>query len=284
MGCNGRAGRTIAHVVIPTRPVDASVLDALTKASYELAGVAPPRPRLAVVGARAALRELRCAVVPILAAARERGYAIVSGGAIGIDAEVHERALELAIPQLAVLPCGPDRVYPPHHLELVRRIVAAPHSGVLFAQPHGTVPSRAMFVSRNAVVVGLVDAVLVVQADLRSGSATTGTLALRKQLPTAAIIGTNGCADLIARGATSLAWAETEPDRFAERVGAWLDGKRANPEWPDSLARLRDALAKAGPKGATLDELGGPAMATMLWQAAALGLVGETTAGRWVAH
>jgi DNA processing protein len=270
--------------VIPTRTVDATALDARTKASYELAGVAPPRPRLAVVGARAALRELRCAVVPILEVARTRGYAIVSGGAIGIDAEVHERALDLAVPQLAVLPCGPDRVYPAHHEELVRRIVAAPRSGALFAQPHGTIPSRAMFVSRNAVVVGLVDAVLVVQADLRSGSATTGALALRKRLPTAAIIGTNGCADLIARGATPLVWAESEPDRFAAKVGAWLDGETVSTPWPESLGRLRDALANAGPKGATLDELGGPSMATMLWQAAALGLVGETTAGRWVAQ
>jgi len=266
--------------------VDAALLDARTstRTSYELAGVAPPRPRLAVVGARAALRELRCAVVPILAAACERGYAIVSGGAIGIDAEVHERALALAIPQLAVLPCGPDRVYPPHHGELVRRIAAAPHSGALFAQPYGTVPTRAMFVSRNAVVVGLVDAVLVVQADLRSGSATTGSLALRKHLPTAAIVGTNGCAELVARGATPLSFHEADVDAFRDRVRGWLDGELVSTPWPASLARLRDALANAGPRGATLDELGGPAMATMLWQATALGLVGETTAGRYVAH
>ena len=270
--------------MIPTRPVDDIALDGRTKGSYELAGVVPPRPRLAIVGARAALRELRCAVAPIVRVARERGMAVVSGGSMGIDAEVHERALELAVPQLAVLPCGSDRVYPAHHEDLMRHIAAAPQSGVVFAQPHGTMPSRAMFVSRNAVVVGLVDAVLVVQADLRSGSATTGTLALRKRLPTAAVIGTNGCADLIARGATALAWAEAEPDAFAARVSGWLDGRTVSTPWPESLARLRDALADAGPKGATLDELGGPAMATMLWQAAALGLVGETTSGRWVAQ
>jgi predicted Rossmann fold nucleotide-binding protein DprA/Smf involved in DNA uptake len=268
--------------VIPTRPVDTTVLDARTKATHDVAGAVPPRPRLAVVGARAALRELRCAVVPILLAARERGYAAVSGGAMGIDAEVHARALELAMPQLAVLPCGSDRVYPPHHEELVRRVAAAADSGVVFAQPHGTEPTRAMFVSRNAVIVGLVDAVIVVQAQIRSGSATTGSLALRKRLPTGAIVGTPGCADLIARGATALQWNEHEPAVFTERVGAWLDGRATGVCWPESLARLRDAFTRAGGKGMTLDELGGPAMATLLWQAQALGLVGETTPGRFV--
>ncbi|HET6586019.1 MAG TPA: hypothetical protein VFG69_21325, partial [Nannocystaceae bacterium] len=101
---------------------------------------------------------------------------------------------------------------------------------------------------------------------------------------TAAIVGTNGCADLVARGAAPLSWNEAEPERFTERVDAWLQGRAAPTAWPESLARLRDALARAGPKGATLDELGGPTMATMLWQALALGLAGETTPGRWVAH
>jgi DNA processing protein len=269
--------------VIPTRTVRSAELDACIRGSWSLAGDVPPRPRLAVVGARAALRELRCAVGPILAAARERGFAVVSGGAMGIDAEVHVQALARGMPQLAVLPGGPDRVYPPHHDELVQRIAAAPGSGVVFAQPAGTVPTRAMFVSRNAIVVGLVDAVLVVQADLRSGSTTTGTLALRKQLPTAAIVGTRGCADLVTRGAQPLAWREAAPDTFARDVDAWLAGERTRAApWPDSLGRLRDAFARTGDRGATLDELGGPPMATMLWQAAALGLVGETTPGRWV--
>lgn len=270
--------------VIPTRLVDATILDARTTSTHDLAGSVPPRPRLAVVGSRAALRELRCAVTPILLAARERGYSAVSGGAMGIDAEVHARALELAIPQLAVLPCGSDRVYPPHHEALVQQIAAAPGSGVVFAQPHGTEPTRAMFVSRNAVIIGLVDAVIVVQAEIRSGSATTGTLALRKRLPTAAIVGTPGCADLVARGATALPWDERDPTTFEARVGAFLDGRPVAVAWPESLARLRDVFARAEGRALALDELGGPAAATMLWQAQALGLVGETTPGRFVAH
>jgi len=268
--------------VIPTRPCGPAELDARVK-PLEVAGVVPPRPRLAVVGSRAALRALASAVAPILRAAAGQGFAVVSGGALGIDAQVHRGALASGHPQIAVLPCGPDRIYPADHEALVRDIAAAPHSAVVFAQPSGKQPSRGMFVSRNAVVVALVDAVLVVQAEVRSGSATTGTLALRKALPTAAIVGTNGCADLVARGATALGWDEAAPDRLIASVEAWLRGEPETVAWPASLERLRTALSSAGPKGATLDELGGPAMAVMLWQAEALGLVGETTPGRWIA-
>lgn len=269
--------------MIPTRPAGPADLDARLRGPLELAGAVPPRPRLAVVGSRAALRALACAVDPVVDAAAEQGHAIVSGGALGIDARVHRAALERRRPQLAVLPCGPDRIYPADHEALVREIAAAPDSGVVFAQPHGKPPSRAMFVSRNAVVVALVDAVLVVQADVRSGSATTGTLALRRGVPTAAIVGSSGCADLIAHGATPLAWDDAAPDALVRAVAAWLRGEPECVAWPASLERLRAAIVGAGASGATLDELGGPAMATMLWQAEALGLVGETTPGRWIA-
>jgi DNA processing protein len=279
-----RSAHAVDCEAVRTRRVAASELGTPEQGVYDVAGVVPGRPRLAVVGARAAVRELRCSVAPIVEVAKARRWAIVSGGAMGIDAEVHACALAQGVPQIAVLPCGCDRVYPPHHAELVERIAAAPESAVLFAHPHGTTPTRAMFVSRNAIVVALVDAVLVVQAELRSGSATTGVLALRKRVPTAAIGGTPGCADLVARGAAPLTWREAEPDRFAAHVSAWLAGERTSVAWPDSLARLRDAFARAGPRGATLDELGGPAMATMLWQAAALGLVDEAAPGRWIAH
>src|SRR5690606_36882108 len=58
-----------------------------------LAGTMPPRPRLAIVGSRAAVATLRAAVPPIVAAARELGWSICSGGALGIDGDAHRAAL-----------------------------------------------------------------------------------------------------------------------------------------------------------------------------------------------
>jgi predicted Rossmann fold nucleotide-binding protein DprA/Smf involved in DNA uptake len=132
------------------------------KHPFHLVGELPPPPRLAVVGSRAAHRSFRDAVEPMVHAAGQCGWSIVSGGAIGIDGDAHAAALTAGVPQLVVLPCGSDRAYPPQHAGLFQEIAAAPRSGVLYAHPPGTVPTKGMFASRNAVMVALCDAVAIV--------------------------------------------------------------------------------------------------------------------------
>lgn len=258
-----------------TRPIAGTELGCA--GAFELAGTLPPGPRLAIVGARASLHALTARVPGLVAAAHARGFAIVSGGAIGVDAAVHRAALEHGAPQLAVLPCGPDRVYPPVHAELFAAIAEQPHSGLLFSRPRGSTPTRATFVSRNAIVIALVDACLVVQAELRSGSATTGQLALRAKKKLAAVPGTRGCAALIGAGAR--AFAIDDDDALA----AWLEGRASERAWPPHLVELRERMRAAGSTGATLDQLGGPLAAIVLFEAEALGLVAEPSPGRWVA-
>ncbi len=265
---------------------------------YELVGPLPPRPRLAIVGSRAAHRRTMRALGPIVAAAAERGWALVSGGALGIDGAVHQAALARDLAQLAVLPCGRDRLYPPNHGELFASMAASERAALLFAHPPGTEPTRGMFASRNAIVVDLADAVLVAEAGLRSGSATTGRLALRKRVPLAALAGTPGCGALIGAGARPLPSAPEadDPDALAklvEAVGVWLDvlggqvdeaEAAAGPAWPERLAWLHTALREAGPNGLSIDALPDPGRAALaLCEAELLGLVCEAAAGRWVA-
>ncbi|HWB81060.1 MAG TPA: DNA-processing protein DprA [Nannocystaceae bacterium] len=258
-----------------TRPIGRAELG--FRGAFELAGTLPAGPRLAIVGARASLHALTARVPGLVAAAHARGFTIVSGGAIGVDAAVHRAALAQDVPQLAVLPCGPDRVYPSVHAELFAAIAARANSGLLFARPRGATPTRATFVSRNAIVIALVDACVVLQAELRSGSETTGKLALRANKQLAAVPGTRGCAALIGAGAH--AFAIDDDDALA----AWLDGRARARAWPPHLAELRERLRAAGGAGATLDQLGGPLAAIVLFEAEALGLVAEPSPGRWVA-
>lgn len=250
----------------------------------ELVGQLPPRPRLAVVGSRAAHARYVKTLDRVIAGAQARGWSLVSGGALGIDAGAHRAALRLGCPQVAVLPCGRDRVYPGQHVELFAAIHEQPHSGLIFAQPVGTEPCRAMFASRNRIVVGLADAVLIVEASLRSGSLGTGRLAQRAGLPLAAFAGTPGCGTLIAEGALALPEPPSEPDDLAARLDAWLRGEPAQlaSRWPESLIWLRDAL-QAGPSGGTMIEQLGDPLAGMvaLCEAELLGLVGEVGPGRW---
>lgn len=259
--------------------VPAAALGLSGERSWLLHGELPPAPRLAIVGSRAASRSLLVGVPDAVAAAGAHGHALVSGGARGVDAAVHRAALAEGVPQLAILPCGPDALYPPEHASLFAAIAAAPGSGLLFAQPPGAGRSRGMFSSRNALVVAAASALLVVEAQLRSGSWGTGQQALRRRVPTAAIAASSGCAALIAAGARALS--------AGAEVGPWLDELAAGTPaparaWPRELSWLADALADAGPRGLGLDELDDPATACAALLAAELaGLIVESPPGRY---
>jgi DNA processing protein len=248
----------------------------------EIAGRCPPAPRVAVIGARAALRALVELVPAVVAGARRAGHAVVSGGALGVDAAVHRAALEQGVPQIAVLPLGSDRLYPPAHAELFAAIAAADGSAVVFPRPRGATPSRAAFASRNAVVVALARAVCVVQAEVPSGSLATARLALRRGRPVAVLAGSPAAAVLGAAGARVLR------GDLADATAAWLEG-RDDPatdvhRWPLHLQPLRVAVLAAGSRGATLDQLPDPLLAVaLLGEAEALGLVTEVAPGRFAA-
>ncbi len=268
-----------------TMTVPAAALGLPGDRCWLLLGELPPAPRLAVVGSRAASRALLAGVPGVVAAAGARGHALVSGGARGVDGAVHRAALAAGLPQLAILPCGPDALYPPEHASLFAAIAAAPGSGLLFARPPGSGRSRGMFASRNALVVAAASALLVVEAQLRSGSWGTGLQALHRKVPTAAIAASSGCAALIAAGARGL---PAEADGAA--LGAWLDDLSAgrpapSPVWPPELAWLAAALAAAGPRGLALDDLDEPGTGcAALLTAELAGLVVESPPGRYHAR
>lgn len=264
-----------------TTPCPASALGLADLRTRPLAGVVPPAPRLALVGSRAADRRVLAAIPAIVAAASSRGYSLVSGGARGVDRAVHAAALAQGAPQLAVLPCGPDCIYPPEHVDLFTAIAAAPGSGVLFALDPGTTPARGVFASRNALVLDLSAAAIVAQARPRSGSWGTGRLALKRRTRTAALASSPGCADLIAHGAAAL---ELTDDLAAirEAVDTWLSGQPIRRTWPPDLEWLRDALRAAGPRGLGVDDLPDPSAAcTALLTAELRGLVAESLPGRY---
>lgn len=289
----GRSGAvdklSVSPQRLPTTCLDPNEHRLGARDHLELAGALPPRPRLAIVGSRAAHARYLATIELVVARAHASGWSIVSGGALGIDAGAHRAALRQGCPQLAVLPCGPDRVYPPQHASLFAALLEQPHSGLIFAHPSGTASRRAMFASRNRLVVALADAVLVVEAALRSGSLGTGRLARKAALPLAAFAGSAGCGTLIAEGALALPepLVRAEPlalDELATRVDAWLAGEPPTlaSRWPAALAWLHDTLAAGPATGTTLDRLGPPDRAMIaLVEAELLGLVCEVSPGRW---
>lgn len=263
------------------QPIDARALGLPARRQLALAGVVPPAPRLAIVGSRAAHRDRIVGVDAAVAVAKMHGLAIVSGGALGIDAAAHRAALAHGVPQLAVLPCGPDLPYPAQHLPLFEAIVGA-GGGVLFGRPRGAPPNRGVFASRNAIVVALAERVLLAQAATPSGSLSTARKTLAAGKPLAVFGGQPTATALARRGATRITFPAPVAALKAE-LEAWLWGQsQAAPAWPAALERLQAAITVAGAHGLSIDGLT-PRMLVLLLQAEAQGLVAEQTPGRYVA-
>jgi DNA processing protein len=183
----------------------------------------PERPRLHVVGRRAAIGELdREAVVTIVGARQASGYGlrvaerlgrdlavagvtVVSGMARGIDTAAHRGALLGGGITVAVLAGGPDIVYPPMNRDLYRRILRS--GAVLSEHPPGTRTRKHQFPARNRIMAALGRVVVIVEAAQPSGSLITADLAAKLGRTVGAVPGhlgirvAEGTNDLIKEGA-----------------------------------------------------------------------------------
>lgn len=156
-------------------------------------------PALAIVGARAATAvgmERAHAIGKHLASA---GVHVVSGGALGIDAAAHRGALAGGGTTTIVLGSGVDVLYPERHAPLFEEALAR-GGAIVSMLPDGTQPRRGTFLARNPLISALADAVVVVEADLRSGSLATARAAKRQGRIVAAWPGSRGCDYLIGEG------------------------------------------------------------------------------------
>lgn len=139
-------------------------------------GELPTGHAVALVGARRATgygREVAEYLARELAAA---GVAVISGMARGVDAAAHRGALAGGGPTVAVWGAGPDNVYPPEHAGLADEIAA--HGCLLTEYAPGARPLAHHFPERNRIIAGLAEAIVVVEANERSGALITARLAL----------------------------------------------------------------------------------------------------------
>lgn len=148
-------------------------------AVLRIRGELPPlgTPCVAVVGSRRATSYgLRMAAM-ITSGLVDRGCCVISGGARGIDAEVHRTALRLGGRTVCVLGSGLAEPYPPEHSGLFDRIVS--NRGAVVSQfRNRQQPRPGLFPRRNRVISGMSHAVVVVEARRRSGALITARLAV----------------------------------------------------------------------------------------------------------
>ncbi len=192
------------------------------------------RPRVAIVGSRAATPEAAAFTRELARGLAAQGVVIVSGGAAGIDTAAHEGALDACGETWAVLPTGPGELFPKENEALFARIAAGP-GALLYPFPAGTRAMRHNFLRRNGILVTLADVVVVVQASIQSGARNAAKWARDADKPLFVVPGSPwntafaGCLEEIRLGARVLAG----PDPICE-----------------TLARLRGPLQRElFPKG-----------------------------------
>jgi len=133
----------------------------------------------AMVGSRAASWEGMRTTRRIAKALSQAGIVIISGLAYGIDTASHEGCLEGESPTVAVMGCGLDQIYPEGNENLRSRILEK--NGLLLSEyAPGEKPLGWHFPVRNRIISGLSDAVILMEAKIRSGSMHTVQHALEQ--------------------------------------------------------------------------------------------------------
>ena len=170
-------------------------------------GTCPGAPkRAAIVGARGCSGYGEHYTREFAEALAAAGVDIISGMAKGIDGTGQRAALNAGGKSYAVLGSGVDVCYPRDHIGLYMDIIE--HGGGILSEfPPGTPPLAMNFPMRNRIISGLSDAVLVMEARLRSGSLITADMALEQGKDVYALPGSldsplsAGCNQLIQQGA-----------------------------------------------------------------------------------
>lgn len=183
------------------------------------------RPALAVVGSRKATAYGISCVQELIPSLARAGVNLVSGGAVGIDAAVHQKTLDNDGVTTVVLGSGLLQMYPYAHKNLFASIVA--NGGTIitpFAMRQR--PERGSFPARNRIIAGLAGACLVIEASAKSGALITASYALDANRTVCAVPGpifsetSQGCHDLLRRGAVLI----TSALDLAKELGCGVDG------------------------------------------------------------
>jgi DNA processing protein len=201
-------------------------------------------PQLSMVGSRNPTAQGRDTAFAFAEYLAQRGLAITSGMAEGIDTAAHRGALAAQGLTIAVLGTGLDITYPRNNADLERQIE---ERGALVSEfPLGTPPRRGNFPQRNRIIAGLSLGTLVVEAARRSGSLITARFAGEQGREVFAIPGSihnplsRGCHQLIRQGAKL---TETADDILSElNFSAFFAGASAAVAPAESAANLEPGM------------------------------------------
>ncbi len=167
------------------------------------------QPMVAIVGTRKPTPYGVAQTEKIAKDLAKNGVIIVSGLALGTDAIAHKAALGAGGKCLGVLPSGVDKPYPATNRPLAEKLLE--QGGALISEyPSGHRPYKVDFLTRNRIVAGISDAVIITEAAAQSGTISTANRAHKMGIPVLAVPGnltspmSEGCNRLISEGEARL--------------------------------------------------------------------------------
>lgn len=177
-------------------------------------------PAIAVVGTRKITGYGRVVTEQFTKVLVSAGLTIVSGLALGVDAQAHATAIRENGQTWAILGSGVNQIYPAQNRQLAQDIIKG-HGAIIseFSPDYPSLPGN--FPSRNRIIAGLSKAVVVTEAASDSGSLITAKLAVESGREVFAVPGpitsslSKGPIDLINTGARAV----FDPQEILEELG-----------------------------------------------------------------
>ncbi len=147
--------------------------------SGTLPHITPETKILAVVGSRRHTRYGKDVCKKLIEHLQGYPVIVVSGLALGIDGIAHEAAMDAGLPTVAVPGSGIayKNLYPSLHKKMAEKII---HSGGALLSPFEPEfkATPYSFPERNRIMAGLAHAILVIEAEEKSGTLITARLGL----------------------------------------------------------------------------------------------------------
>lgn len=151
------------------------------------------------------------------------GWGIISGLALGIDAEAHKGALAGGGVTVGVIGSGLDCFYPEENISLAREIVQK-NGAVVSEFPFGRPPDEHTFPQRNHTVAALSRGVLAVETPVKGGTLITMAIAAELGRTAMAVPGrvdsrsSAGCLKLIREGVRLVRDARDVEEEMSELI------------------------------------------------------------------
>ena len=225
------------------------------------------KPAIAIVGTRRATAYGLAQANRFAYDLAKSGWMVLSGLALGIDAEAHRGALDADGVTVGVIGSGLDCFYPEENRELAREIVAK-GGAVVSEFPFGRPPDKETFPIRNHVVAALARGVLAIEAPVKSGTLITTGIAADLGRTVMAVPGrvdarmSSGCLQLIRDGAVLVRHADDVQEAMSELLPKPVrpapsdaSAAKADPETPPYSVEEAMVMLHVDADGVALDEL-----------------------------